>query len=103
MKTIKIICFFVIIVILYLIYKFKYTQESFQCKRHKEFQVVFHTFDWQPKVDGVTLLNYVNEDYLNKMVINVLNNIWEPIGVSWNLLEIRKENILKTLQIKLAI
>ena len=66
MKTIKILCFFLIIVTIYLIYKFNKISETFQCKRHKEFQVVFHTFDWQPKVDGITLLNYVNEDYLNK-------------------------------------
>ena len=68
MKTIKILCFFVVIIVLYLLYTFSKKKESFQCKRHKEFQVIFHTFDWQPKVNGITLLNYVNEDYLNKMV-----------------------------------
>ena len=97
---IKLLIFFIVIISLYCIYRFKIylNREAFQCQRAKEFQVVFHTFDWQPKLNGITLLNYVNEDYLNKMVINVLNNIWEPVGISWNLLQVIHEDIYKNIE-----
>lgn len=101
---IKLLTFLFVIVILSIAYYFLYKRNKKEkfvevCNEFNNIQIVFHTTDIIPKIGNVELKNYVSEEFINKILIKPLNNIYLPLKVSFNLLEMKQEDTRKNLRI----
>lgn len=101
MINIKILIFIIILLLLCVIYFFYNRTEGFSTQNCKEFSnvnLVFHTLDFEPKIGGKKLYNYVNEDFLEKFIVNNMNSIFRPAKIRFNNVKLVEENMTKNLR-----
>jgi hypothetical protein len=97
---IKVILLITVIVLLTIaIFYFNREHYAPVCNEFKNIQVVLHTLDIVPKIGNVELKNYVSEQFASKLIISNLNNVFRPLKVSFNLLEIVEEESAKNLRL----
>ena len=98
---IKIILVLIIILIL-VIYLFYNRIEKFtstKCKKkNNNINIVFHKFDFEPKINSKKMINYINEDFLDKFIVNNMNSIFSPIRIRFNSSKIVEEEMKRNLR-----
>ena len=101
MINIKILIFIIILILLCVIYFFYNRAERFSTQNCKEFSnvnLVFHKLDFEPEIGGKKLYNYVNEDFLDKFIVNNMNSIFRPAKIRFNNVKLIEENMTENLR-----
>lgn len=101
MINIKIITFIIVIILLLIIYFFYKNRENFTSKSCSEFanvNIVFHKFEFEPTHNGKKLFNYVNNDFLDRFLVNNMNSIFKSSKIRFNNINLIEEDMKKNLR-----
>ena len=101
MRTIFILI--LILIIILIINNLINNKEKFsQCQNNKNYNLnlVFHTLNWRVTDNNNKLLkNYINDIFIEKIIINILNNIWDGHKIIFNYERQIEEDVYNNLSV----
>ena len=96
----KFIIFISVIVLLSITCYYFYSIEKFtsNCKEFKNVNLVFHKLNYEPTINNRTLFNYINQDFIDKFLVNNMNSIYRPLKIRFNNIDLVEENLEENLR-----
>ena len=96
----KFIIFISVIVLLSITCYYFYSIEKFtsNCKEFKNVNLVFHKLNYEPTFNNRTLFNYINQDFIDKFLVNNMNSIYRPLKIRFNNIDLVEENLEENLR-----
>ena len=96
----KIFIFILVIVLLSITCYYFYSIEKFtsNCKEFKNINLVFHKLNYEPTINDKKFYNYINQDFIDKFLVNNMNSIYKPLKIRFNNVDLVEENLEKNLR-----